>query len=224
MMNEQPSPVLDLTERVGPALALESSTLPDGIKDSGTPLATGIFSLLAVMCGLVLVPVSKMGTGHPGETWSRLLEDLVAGASGLSDQVEVSLPSTAAAPQASDESAGADPFANPLLSPLRGAYCMDYMPGGSKPRAVAAFDQLVWSKLNKELQDIVDERLEVCMPFEKVNAEVVTAGGCAKSQCGVNDVNFYINQQGLIGVQYHVNGECQQASENGFAQTQLLCR
>lgn len=223
MMNEQPAPVLDLTERPGPILSLEVSTLPDGIKDSGTPLALGIFSVLTLMCGLVLMPISKMGTGDPGETWSRILDELIAGFQGLPEMPEPVLPSVATAPDA-EPAAGGDPFTNPQLSPLKGAYCMDYMPGGANPKAAAAFNQLVWSKLNKELQDIVDERLEVCMPFEKVNAEVVTAGGCAKSQCGVNDVNFYINQQGLIGVQYHVNGECQQASETGFAQTQLLCR
>ena len=224
MMNEHSDHVLDLSEIQGPELALEASSMPDGITHSGTPLALGIFSVLTLLCGLVWVPVSHMATGQPGQTWSLILEELMDAVGALGESHQESPAPLAEAPAADAASLGGDPFSQAALSPLKGAYCMDHMPGGNNARAASAFNQLVWSKLNKELQDIVEERLEVCMPFEKVNSEVVSAGGCAKSQCGVNDVNFYINQQGLVGVQYHVNGECQQASESGFAQTQLLCR
>ncbi|MEY4283629.1 MAG: hypothetical protein RL111_304 [Pseudomonadota bacterium] len=220
-MNEVVSPTLDLHEAVGPALTLEPSDLGRMMLASGTPMALGMFCTLAVLSMAVLVPISKMATGNPEHTWARIFGEVMQGVGDAADNIE--LPVAAQAPEAPD-AAGSDPFAVATLSPLKGTYCMDYMPGGTNPRAVQAFGQLVWNKLNKELQEIADERLEVCTPFERVNDEVVSAGGCAKSQCGTNDVNFYLNQQGLTAVDYRVNGECRYAAEDGFTQIQLMCR
>ena len=222
-MNEAVSPILDLHEPIGPSLSLPPSDLAHVMTGSGTPMALGMLCTTAALSASLLVPISRMATGNPEDTWARIFGEVMQGVDEAADAVD--LPMAADAPDGAAEAGpGGDPFTVAALSPLKGTYCMDYMPGGTNPRAIKAFDQLVWSKLNKELQEIADDRLEVCSPFERVTDQVVSAGGCAKSQCGSNDVNFYINREGLVGVDYRINGECRTANEDGFTQTQLLCR
>jgi hypothetical protein len=116
-----------------------------------------------------------------------------------------------------------DPFAVQALAHLKGQYCFNYMPGGDNPKARQAFSELLWDKLEPGVRSLLEERLDVCFPFEAVDEAVIKAGGCRKSECGVNDAHFYINTDGKVAVDYRIDGQCKQAKEEGFTKAQLLC-
>jgi hypothetical protein len=54
------------------------------------------------------------------------------------------------------------------LALLNGVNCSAYFAGDKPSDASSAFDEHIWSKLSKELQDQAVQRLDVCSPFEMV--------------------------------------------------------
>ena len=222
-MNETTSPELSLQEPQGPALELDAAP-PRNLKpDSGTPLAVGVLAVIALLAALLLVPMSReaesgsMADASPTMGWLDALRRLLPGQDDDEDTEE------AIAPQASPAS-GADPFAVPLLTVLKDQSCLNYLPGPKATAVRQAFADLLWEKLDDTVQATRLERLEMCTPFEAVSGDVISAGGCRKGECGRNDASFYINTQGKVAVDYRVDGVCNQATEDGFTQTRLLCQ
>ncbi len=212
------SPVLDLNEPASPTLDIGGSDLPSVATPEAGWLPAAVFGGLALLVALALVPV----TGAPSEDGPSLMDlarERAAGLFGGSQEEEAAPAAPAAAPRAE-----ASAFANPQVAPLQGKNCFAYMPGGSDPAAGVAFQQLVWSKLGESLQRLALDRMDVCSPFQAVNAEVVSASGCQKSACGDNDVAFFINREGKGAIEYRVDGRCDQAAEDGFTQVALLCK
>lgn len=222
-MNESTSPELNLQEPQGPALVLDAAPPQARLSDSGTALAVGMLATIALLAALLLVPLSReadseaMADASPTLSWLDALRRLLPGQDDDDDTDEASAPASSPAP-------GADPFAAPLLSALKGQYCKSYLPGTDATAARQVFADLLWDKLDESVQTLMLERLDVCTPFEAVSGDVISAGGCRKSQCGRNDASFYINTQGKVAVDYRVDGVCNQATEDGFTQTGLLCQ
>jgi hypothetical protein len=211
-------PTLVLGEKVGPTLKLEPA--PTGpLRDaSSTWAATALFGLIGLAASAFMIPLSQ---GQVQSPWS---EELLLSLPGLWGSDEASEASTQKTNQA-DQSTPEVPASEvaDLMGKLKGKYCFNYMPTGDDPGAREAFSKLYWNKLNEELTQLTKDRLDVCSPFAYQTPEVLVGGGCQKSNCGTNDVTFYINRQGKIAMDYRVEGECSHAAEDGFTQVSLLC-
>lgn len=226
-MTELNSPTLSLQEPQGPHLEVDLAPSAELLKDSGTPVAVGVLLLIAVLASLVLVPMSRQGAeaevaqtaDAPG--WMQALSRLWG---SKAEEAPAQAAGEAAPPAAAAATASADPFALPALAPLKGQYCFNYMPYGDKPAAKQAFADLLWDKLDGQVQTVIEDRLDVCQPFAALGEDLIRAGGCRKSDCGNNDAAFFINTQGKVAVEYRIDGVCKQATEEGFTQTEALCR
>jgi hypothetical protein len=109
------------------------------------------------------------------------------------------------------------------LALLNGVNCPAYFAGDKPSDASSAFDEHIWSKLSKELQDQAVQRLDVCSPFEMIEQDLIAAQGCAQHECGTNDVRFYLSADNKAAIEMHVDGQCTQSVESGFRHTNLLC-
>jgi hypothetical protein len=230
-------PTLVLGEKVGPTLNLEPG--PTGILRgaSSTWVATAVFGLIGLAASAFMIP---LGQGQLQSPWS---EGLRLGLPGLwgSDEASEAIAQkpNQADESTSDEASGASAEkanqadkstpevpaseVSELMGKLKGKYCFNYMPTGDDQDAREAFSKLYWNKLNVELSQLAEDRLDVCTQFAYQTPEVLVGGGCQKSNCGTNDVTFYINRQGKIAMDYRVEGECSYAAEDGFTQINLLC-
>ena len=233
------SPVLDLQERKGPILQLDSSPSRNSLSDSGTSLAVGLMTSLALLAALVLVPLSSHVTDSDsshGNIFAGLIESVQLALSSIgieteSPEIRNDEPSETAtsgsksAPEAVPSPANSvDPFASPLLAALREQRCFNFMPVGDNAAAKKAFSDLLWNKLYPDVRALIEVRLDVCSPFEAVGEGVIKAGGCRKNECGENDAHFYINTDGKMAIDYRVAGECKEAAEEGFTKVALLCK
>jgi hypothetical protein len=238
-MTEMSSPVLDLQERKGPILQLDSTPPRNSLSDSGTSLAVGVITSLALVAALVLVPLSRQATisdSSHRNILAGLIEAVQLALASLGIETESpeirndAQPETAttgskSAPEAAPLPANAvDPFASPLLAALKDQRCFNFMPAGDNPAAVKAFSELVWNKLEPNVRALIEARLDVCSPFETVGEGIIKAGGCRKNECGENDAHFYINSDGKMAIDYRVAGECKDAAEVGFTNAALLCK
>ncbi len=212
-------PTLFLGETVGPTLELPLE--PAGaLQGAGsTWVAILLFGLIGFTASAFLIPLSQ---GHLALPWS---EELRSSIPGLWESDPAGNERVAQAPTEPTEDASPPSMAEVALQleKLNGKYCFNYMPSGDDPKARDAFSKLYWSKLNTELAQVTQDRLDVCFPFAYRTPDVLVGGGCQKSNCGVNDVSFYIQRSGKIAMDYRVDGECRHASEEGFAHTSLLC-
>lgn len=238
-MIEMSSPVLDLQERKGPILQLDSSPSRNSLSDSGTSLAVGLMTSLALLAALVLVPLSSHVTDSDsshGNIFAGLIESVQLALSSIgieteSPEIRNDEPSETAtsgsqsAPEAVPSPANAvDPFGSPLLAALKEQRCFNFMPAGDNSAAKKAFSELLWNKLEPDVRALIEVRLDVCSPFEAVGEGVIKAGGCRKNECGENDAHFYINTDGKMAIDYRVAGECKEAAEEGFTKVALLCK
>jgi len=238
-MSEISSPVLDLQERKGPILQSDSLPLRNSHSDSGTSLAVGVMTSLALLAALVLVPLSRQVTNFDSShrsIFAGLIEavQLALSSVGMATESpeirndsppETATSGTKPAPEATPSPANAvDPFAAPLLAALKEQRCFNFMPAGDNPAAKKAFSELLWNKLEPDVRALIEVRLDVCSPFEDVGEGVIKAGGCRKSECGENDAHFYINNDGKMAIDYRVAGECKEATEEGFNKAALLCK
>ena len=208
-------PVLALArQRVGPVLTLDA-----GVQGAHAHTSNGLVVSMAVALAALtlalLMPLSQMNQfDTDGTAW---YEALIAEVKALFGQDELtSVVEAAKAEEVMDKSAFS-------FEPIMGAYCYNYMPDGDNAAAKTFFDEMLWSKLGAEWQQKALERLDVCIPFTLQIPEVASAGGCAKSLCGVEDVTFYINTAGRVAVDMNVNGNCTHVAEEGFTQVHLLC-
>jgi hypothetical protein len=212
-------PTLFLGAKIGPSLKLipEPTEIPRDA--SPTWLAIALFGLIGLAALTFLIPLSQ---GRFQSPWS---EELRLGIHGLwdsndgpEDRDTSEIQQAAASTQEITDS-----DVSALMEKLKGKYCFNYMPAGDDPAARAAFLKIYWSKLNVELTQLTEARLDVCSPFAYRTPDVMVGGGCQKSNCGTNDVGFYINRQGKIAMDYRIEGECRYANEDGFTQISLLC-
>lgn len=210
-------------------MELDRSSPVEVFRDSGTPLAFVVMFSIGLACALVLVPMSRQGADADGAGLEVLssMKELFKREQPADRSADAKPASTAAAPVPlavpDNKPSQAGPFDVPILAALKGRYCSAYMPDGDDKAAREAFAELVWDKLDPDVRTKVSDRLDVCFPFSAVNDKLVKAGGCRKSECTVNDVHFYIDIAGKAAVEYRVDGECNQASEEGFSQARLLC-
>ncbi|MFM6986518.1 MAG: hypothetical protein ACKOXQ_07835 [Hydrogenophaga sp.] len=223
------APVLPLTEAPGPTLTVDAAGLGSRAAPQPPHVVSVVFVALAALALLVLVPISRMDADAL-PVWERLgsLAGVLPGAGdqeeGDDEPDEPAAPAQAPAAADAPARASAGVWSEPALQALEGKYCFDFMPGGADAAAREAFARLLWNKLNDNLRRTAQERLDVCAPFEAVSADVVRAGGCRKSECGSNDVSFFISRTGHAAMAYNVDGQCDHAAEEGFTQTALLCR
>jgi hypothetical protein len=222
----QIGPALDLTSVThGPVLAMGQQqvgpvlTLDAGVQGMHTHSPNGLVVSMAVALAAltlaVLLPLSQMNQfATDAPAW---YETLIAEVKALLGQEEMpAVVEAAVADEVIDATAVS-------FEPIIGAYCFNYMPNGDNAAAKTFFDEMLWSKLGADWQQKALDRLDVCMPFELQTPEVVSAGGCAKSLCGVEDVKFYINTEGKAAIDMNVNGTCTHVAEEGFTQMHLLC-
>lgn len=208
-------PALTLGQQyVGPELPLNTA-LTNSTTHTSNGLVVSIAMVLGVLVLAVLLPYSQLQ--HPEDTGSAWYSSWVDEVKALLGQQE--LP-TAVDTSEADEVMEA---AAPNLTPLIGTYCFNYLPMGDNPAAKAVFDEVLWSKLGEDWRQKSLDRLDVCMPFEWQTAEVLSAGGCAKSMCGIEDVKFYIDLFGHAAVDVFSNGNCTHVAEEGFVGANLLC-
>jgi hypothetical protein len=222
-------PTLDLSEQPGPVLKIDGSDLGSLAPHEAPWLAATLFAAIGALSIAAIVatkPDTQQSVGLLDllrEAVHRIVGERDDGAEE-SDPARAARDAQSAAAQASTAQPASGIFANSEIAPLRGKYCTDYMPDGTDPAARQAFTNLVWGKLDQQLQSIIVSRLEVCTPFEALSEEVASAGGCQKSSCGIDDATFYIDKSGKAAVEYRVKGRCESASENGFSEPGLLCR
>jgi hypothetical protein len=209
---------LSLGEKVGPPLKLPPEQVGAHGGASPTWVAVALFALIGLAFSALLIPLSQ---GHLKSPWSDELRLILpeSWGSDAASQSGVQEISQAAVP--TPEITAAEVAL--LMGALKGKYCFNYMPYGDDAVAKDAFLKLYWSKLDEELVKLTEDRLEVCSQFAYKTPEVLVSGGCQKSNCGTNDVTFYINRQGNIAMDYRVEGECRYAAEDGFTQVSLLC-
>ena len=214
-------PPLNLSEYAGPTLEVgQASPVPEPSEH-----AQWAVMFVFIFLALVIIPVLGAFGPVPGEPSAarQYLHQLLERA-GTATQGQEQDRSSEVAASGTVEVPATDPFDHPALAPLKGKYCWDYMPGGTDPQAVATFQALVWNKLGRDVQTIAAERLMVCTPFEALNEQVMAAGGCKKSGCGVNDVTFYVDTAGRAALQVRADGKCQYSVEEGFSTGQSFCR
>ena len=211
-------PTLLMDEKVGPTLKLEPETTVTLRSASSTWVATALFGLIGFAASAFMIPLSQ---GQFQSPWSEELRLSLPAFWGSHDLSEASAQKTNEADESTPEVTASE--VAELLGKLKGKYCFNYMPTGDDPGAREAFSKLYWNKLNVELTQLTEDRLDVCSPFAYQTPEVLVGGGCQKSNCGTNDVTFYINRQGRIAMDYRVEGECRHAAEDGFTQVSLLC-
>ncbi len=238
-MIEMSSPFLDLQERKGPILQLDTSPSRNSLSDSGTSLAVGVMTSLALLAALVLVPLSSHVTDSDSShrnIFAGLIESVQLALSSIGmetetpeirndEQSETATSGSKSAPEAVPSPANSvDPFASPLLAALKEQRCFNFMPVGDNAAAKKAFSDLLWNKLEPDVRALIEVRLDVCSPFEAVGEGVIKAGGCRKNECGENDAHFYINTDGKMAIDYRVAGECKEAAEEGFTKVALLCK
>ncbi len=212
------SPTLFLGEKVGPTLKLEPEPTDSLRSVSSTWVVSALFGLIGLAAAGFLIPLSQ---GQFESPWSEEMRLSLPGLWGSNAELEGRVQETSQAAESTPEVAASD--VGMLMGKLKGKYCFNYMPTGDDPGAREAFSKLYWNKLNEELTQLTKDRLDVCSPFAYQTPEVLVGGGCQKSNCGTNDVTFYINRQGKIAMDYRVEGECQHAAEDGFTQVNLLC-
>jgi len=240
------SPSLELGPRKGPSLPHDAPPLGPALNVSaqvrgptlssnqsvGAQLPTLSvlpYVLAAVLLSaLLLVPLLYLSSWRSGEgadapPWYLSLIEIarqhIAGGHEMEEEVQAQT----AEPQ---EEAPAIDLPRDLASQiaaLAGKSCHNFLEDGDDPAAKYAFEQLIWSRLNKEWQDSATERLDVCTPFKWQTPQVLSVMACAKGACGSDDVKFYISRDGKVGIDVTANGSCTQASEEGFAPTELLC-
>jgi hypothetical protein len=235
-MREEASPTLNLQEVPGPVLKFDHASATETLARSGTPVAIGVTCTIALLAALVLVPLSRQSEGPTaiGATLASILPEFIQQI--LSDEAQQDARSEsrgdaskpALMPEPSEVGktqppSASDPFEVQALAHLKGQRCFNYMPDGDNPKARQAFSELLWDKLEPGVRSLLEERLDVCSPFEAVDEVVIKAGGCRKSECGENDAHFYINTDGKVAIDYRIDGQCKQAKEEGFTQVQFLC-
>jgi len=211
-------PTLSLGEKVGPTLNLEPEPTESLRSVSSTWIVSALFGLIGLTAAGFLIPLSQ---GQFQAPWSEELRLSLPALWGSDTELEASVQKTNQAAEPAQEMSASEVVK--LMEKLNGKYCFNYMPSGDDAVARDAFSKLYWNKLNAELTQLTEDRLDVCSPFAYQTPEVMVGGGCQKSNCGINDVTFYINHQGKIAMDYRVEGECRQASEDGFTQVNLLC-
>jgi hypothetical protein len=235
-MQKDASPTLNLQEVPGPVLEFDNASSADTLARSGTPVAIGVTCTIALMAALVLVPLSRQSEGPTAigaglasvlpEFIQQILADEGHKEAMAESRAESSKSASGPEPTVvskTQQPSASDPFEVQALAHLKGQRCFNYMPGGDNLKARQAFSELLWEKLEPGVRSLLEERLDVCSPFEAVDEEVIKAGGCRKSECGENDAHFYINTDGKVAIDYRIDGQCKQAKEEGFTQTQFLC-
>jgi hypothetical protein len=235
-MKEESPPTLNLQEVPGPVLKVDHASATETLVRSGTPVAIGVTCTIALLAALVLVPLSRQSEGPTAigaglasilpEFIQKILADEGQKEAMSESRAEASKPALGLEPTEvakSQQPSASDPFAVQALAPLKGQRCFNYMPGGDNPKARQAFSELLWDKLDPGVRSLLEERLDVCSPFEAVDETAIKAGGCRKSECGENDAHFYINTDGKVAIDFRIDGQCKQAKEEGFTQAQLLC-
>ncbi len=211
-------PSLTLGEKAGPALTLEPEPTGALHHASSTWFAMALFGLIGLAASALLIPLSQ---GHIQSPWSQELRLSLPAFWGSDEASEASGQMTNQTAESTPQVPASD--VAELMGKLKGKYCFNYMPTGDDPGARDAFSKLYWNKLNTELTQLTQDRLDVCSPFAYQTPEVLVGGGCQKSNCGTNDVTFYINRRGKIAMDYRVEGECRYAAEDDFTQVSLLC-
>ncbi len=223
----QMGPVLDLASVThGPSLILGQQsvgpvlTLDAGLRDIPANSSNGLVVTMACVLGAlslaVLLPLSQMNQFDTDEpAW---YETLIWQVKSLLGQEE--LPAAVVEAAVADEVKDASVVS---FQPIMGTYCFNFMSSGDNLAAKTFFDDMLWSKLGADWQQKALDRLDVCMPFEMQTPEVGSAGGCAKSLCGVEDVKFYINTAGKAAIDMNIQGNCTYLAEEGFKQVHLLC-
>lgn len=199
---------------VGPALTLDAGlrVIP---AHSSNGLVVSMACVLAALSLAVLLPLSQMNQFDTDEpAW---YETLIGHVKSLLGQEELpAVVEAAVVDEVKDASAVS-------FQPIMGTYCFNFMPSGDNLAAKTFFDEMLWSKLGADWQQKALDRLDVCMPFEMQTPEVGSAGGCAKSLCGMEDVKFYINTAGKAAIDMNIQGNCTHLAEEGFTQVHLLC-
>lgn len=212
------APTLSLDEKVGPTLQLTAEPTGTLRNASSTWVATALFGLIGLAASAFLIPLSQ---GQFQSPWTAELRSSLPALWGADEEPEASVQEATQTSESTPEVPASE--VAELMGKLKGKYCFNYMPTGDDPGARDAFAKLYWNKLNAELTQLTEDRLDVCSPFAYQTPEVLVGGGCQKSNCGSNDVTFYINRQGKIAMDYRVEGECRYAAEDGFTQVSLLC-
>lgn len=211
-------PTLFLGEKVGPTLKLEPESTGRLRSASSTWVVSALFGLIGLAAAAFLIPLSQ---GQFQSPWSEEIRLSLPGLWGSDEGPEARVQESTQTAESTPEVPALN--VEVLMGKLKGKYCFNYMPTGDDPGARDAFAKLFWNKLNAELTQLTEDRLDVCSPFAYQTPEVMAGGGCEKSNCGTNDVTFYINRQGKIAMDYRVDGECRHAAEDGFTQVSLLC-
>jgi hypothetical protein len=181
-----------------------------------------------LLSALLLVPLLYLSSWRSGEgadapPWYLSLIEIarqhIAGGHEMEEEVQAQT----AEPQGEAPATDLPRDLASQIASLVGKSCHNFLEDGDDPAAKYAFEQLIWSRLNKEWQDSAAERLDVCTPFKWQTPQVLSAMACAKGACGSDDVKFYVSRDGKVGIDVTANGSCTQASEEGFAPTELLC-
>jgi len=224
-------PPLNLGKVNGPALSLQAVSAAPVLRISLTEPSSGpyfsnfipalVFIVLGCLASLITVPLSQ------GSQWARLpMDQLIEGIAQLTSPLLNQEEDSSSAPLASvelEETAEVPTQSMTPLALLNGVNCPAYFAGDKPSDASSAFDEHIWSKLSKELQDQAVQRLDVCSPFEMVEQDLIAAQGCAQHECGTNDVRFYLSADNKAAIEMHVDGQCTQSAESGFRHTNLLC-
>lgn len=205
----------------GPSLKISYEIASSGLHFSNVIPAL-VFIFLGCLVSAVTVPLSQ------GSQWARLpvdqfFEQIAQFRQPWINQEEASEERPLAAAELAE---AAEPDAAQNISPLvllKGVNCSAYFPGDKPSVASSAFDEHIWGKLSKELQDQAVQRLDVCTPFEVIKQDLIVAQGCAQHECGTNDVRFYLSADNKAAIEINVNGQCTQSAESGFMHTELLC-
>ena len=238
----KPAPILQFETPSGPsltlgkvttrALILQTTSASPSLKISPADTAPAhhfsnvipplVFIFLGCLVSLVTVPLSQ------GSQWARLpidqlIEEIAQLTPPWADPEEASEESPLAAVELAETAEDpATPNTLPLVL-LKGVNCSAYFPGDKPSDASSAFDEHIWSKLPKELQDQAVQRLDVCSPFEMIKENLISAQGCTQHECGTNDVRFYLSADNKAAIEITVDGQCTQSAESGFRHTELLC-
>jgi len=224
-------PALNFDKVKAPTLTLQAASaapaLQISLKDPNSEasfsnvIPTLVFIFFGCLVSFITVPLSQ------GSQWAKLpVDQWIAAMAQLTPpwiNPEEEAASAPLASEALEETAEAPTQQIAPLALLNGVNCSAYFPGDKPSDASSAFDEHIWSKLSKDLQDQAVQRLDVCSPFELIKKDLIAAQGCAQHECGTNDVRFYLSADNKAAIEINVDGQCTQSAESGFRHTELLC-
>lgn len=205
----QPPPTLDLSS-AGDASVSERA--------ASVGLATVVMVVAGVVVLAALVPMALSNAGAAGWLPS-LPAEIAERIKGLGEHGEATEGEATVGDSADDEAVAR----LSMVESLAGKACSDYQPGGDDAAAMAAFDSLLWSKLDEETRGRVVARVDDCGAFEWVDDQFLRAQTCAKDECGQNDATFLIDRDGRFALQLHEDGVCSQTTDSGFAFPEAIC-